>query len=97
MNLLQNLFKDEKVIIQEIHNSFDNAQDELLKQATSIIEQYKPNLSNKAERLEKLGFVNSETVVKNIDRKKVLISSKKDADLVNYYKTSYPFLKFLKE
>ena len=97
MNLLQNLFKDEKVIIQEIHDSFDNAQDELLKQATSIIEQYKPNLSNKAERLEKLGFVNSETVVKNIDRKEVLISSKKDADLVNYYKTSYPFLKFLKE
>ncbi len=31
MNLLQNLFKDEKVIIQEIHDSFDNAQDELLK------------------------------------------------------------------
>ena len=97
MNLLQNLFKNEKIIIQEIHDSFDNAQDELLKQATSIIEQHKPNLSNKAERLEKLGFVNSETVLKNLDRKEVLISSKKDADLVNYYKTSYPFLKFLKE
>lgn len=97
MNLLQNLFKDEKVIIQEIHDSFDNAQDELLKQATSIIKQHKPKLSDKAERLEKLGFVNSETVVKNLTNKEVLISSKKDADLVNYYKTSYPFLKFLKE
>ena len=97
MNLLQNLFKDEKVTIQEIHDSFDNAQDELLKQATSIIKQHKPKLSDKAERLEKLGFVNSEPVVRNLTNKEVLISSKKDADLVNYYKTSYPFLKFLKE
>lgn len=97
MNLLRKITKKEKEIIQEIHDSFDNAQDELLKQATYIIEQHKPKSSDKAERLEKLGFVNSETVIKNLANKEVLISSKKDADLVNYYKTSYPFLKFLKE
>lgn len=97
MNLIKNLFKSEKQIIQEIHDSFDGAQDELLKQAISIIEQHKPELNDKAERLEKLGFIQSKSVVSNIESRKALISSKKDADLVNYYKTSYPFLKFLKE
>jgi len=105
MNLLQKMFKnekvdvqvDEKVIIQEIHDSFDNAQDELLKQALSIIELHEPLLSQKAERLQKLGFASSKTVLKNNTEKKTLITSQNDADLVNYYKTSYPFLKFLKE
>lgn len=92
-----NLFKDEKVIIQEIHDSFDNAQDELLRQATRIINLHTPKDNNKAERLKKLGFTQSEIVVKRAKNEKLLVESKKDADLVNYYKTNYPFLKFLKE
>lgn len=97
MNLLQNIFKDEKVLIQEIHDSFDNAQDELLKQAIFIIEQQIDKISDKAERLNKLGFVSSKIVLQNRTEKQILIGSANDADLVNYYKNAYPFLKFLKE
>lgn len=97
MNLLQSIFKDEKVIIQEIHDSFDNAQEELLKQAHRIIGANKPLVSDKAERLEDLGFVKSKDVVKNIEIKYDLLESEYDAELVNYYKSTYPFLKFLKE
>ena len=45
MNLLNTLFKSEKQVIQEIHDSFDNAQEELLAQATEVIERHKPNRS----------------------------------------------------
>lgn len=95
MNPFKN--KTEKQIIQEIHDSFDNAQDELLRQATFIIEKHQPSLNKQAETLEKLGFIKSKTVLKNLKTKKIILKSKEDADLVNHYKTSYPFLKFLKE
>lgn len=92
-----NLFKNEKEVIQEIHDSFDNAQEELLQEANAIIGQYDTERVTKADRLEKLGFKKSLTVVENLKKKNVLLNSKKDADLVNYYKSTYPFLKFLKE
>ncbi len=102
MKAITNLFKvapvkTEQEIIQEIHDSFDNAQEELLSQAMAIINNHSLSDTSKADRLEALGFTRSKTVVKNIENKKVLVESKKDADLVNYYKQTYPFLKFLKE
>ncbi|MGH1338594.1 MAG: hypothetical protein ACRBFS_20940 [Aureispira sp.] len=97
MKLLKRLFKNEREIIQEIHNSFDNAQENLLKEAEGIIMSHSKCLNPKADRLEKLGFKNCEAVVQNLKAKKQLISSKQDAELVSYYKHTYPLLKFLKE
>ena len=87
----------EQEIIQEIHDSFDNAQEDLLNQAMAIINSHDITKSTKAERLQALGFTSSKVVIDNIETQKVLLASKKDAELVNYYKQTYPFLKFLKE
>jgi len=89
------IFKTEKQVIEEIHSSFDNAQEELLAQALKIMNA--TVVDDKAERLEKIGFTSSKTVLKNKDKREALVKSKEDADLVNYYKQNYPFLKFLKE
>lgn len=97
MNILERLSKSENDIIQEIHDSFDNAQDELLEQANEIISRFNPDYGEKALRLKNLGFTSTREVVNYEGKNKDLVSSKKDADLVNYYKASYPFLKFLKE
>jgi hypothetical protein len=103
MNLLRNKFKvskpkTEQEIIREIHDSFDRAQDELLAQAKEIIGQIESKDSDieKGERLKALGFISSKTVKEVEVKKSKLLESKKDADLVEYYKRTYPFQKFLK-
>lgn len=95
MNLLQRIFKNDNSIIQEIHDSFDKAQDQLLEEAIAIINSHCP--SDKADRLEKLGFVNSKVVKHHQEKQKTFLKSKEDAELVKHYKFNYPFLKFLKE
>lgn len=100
MITLKNLFgsrKSEQEIIQEIHDSFDNAQDELLIQARKIIVETTSNISGKGERLKALGFSASKVIAKEEKEKQKLLKSKEDARLVEYYKNTYPFLKFLKE
>lgn len=108
MNLLKNLIfeKDEQVVIAEIHNEFDTAEDRLLKQANEILSELNPTphekIEEKAERLHKLGFVNT-PIVKNAEvikkeRKKIetqIVKTKSEAELIQYYKFNYPFLKFL--
>jgi hypothetical protein len=103
MNLLRNKFKTskpktEQEIIQEIHDSFDTAQDKLLAQAKEIIGQFESDDNiQKADRLKDLGFISSKAVIEGEKNKSKLIASKKDAELVEYYKRTYPFQKFLKE
>lgn len=89
------LFKSENQIIQEIHNSFDNAQEELLAQAYKIISS-KGIAEEKGSRLVKLGFVNSTTAKTYKEREKLYLTSTKDVQGVEYYKQKYPFTKFLK-
>lgn len=96
MHLLDGFTKSDKEIIEEIHSSFDNAQEELLQQAMKIINDTKSNLSSKAERLEAIGFTASELVKRNKANKGTILESSNDAELVNYYKQNYPFQKFLK-
>jgi len=95
-------------IIKEIHNSFDIAEDKLLKEAEDMLESLnittETKLEEKAERLEKIGFINSKHVVKNKEIKQKiqknqesLVKTKQFADLIRYYKREYPFQKFLTE
>lgn len=98
MKNLLSVFKSETQIIQEIHNSFDNAQDELLSQAKAIIESCENNDHlSKAERLKAIGFTQTELVKSAEKQKQRLVESRSDAELVEYYKQNYPFQKFLKE
>ena len=95
--MITTLLKPQQKIIKEIHDSFDNAQEHLLAESLSIIGKCENKDFDKAERLQKLGFVNSETVTKTEKERQQILKSREDAELVQYYKQEYPFLKFLKE
>lgn len=95
-------------LIAEIHNEFDTAQDRLLKQAEEIIlSATAPFISKEAEigeRLAKVGFVNTpfakefESLNKKRDESRTLVvKTSEQANLITYYKSAYPFLKFLTE
>lgn len=89
--------KSEAEIIEEIHASFDLAQDELLRQAQQVLaENVIPESQRlKAENLRRLGFTSTADVRKlnELDRK--TDESKRIEETVVYYKQKYPFLKFL--
>lgn len=89
------LLKSSNEIVKEIHHAFDSAQERLLLEAKEIINS--TFIDNKAERLEKAGFINSERVVSYNKNKKRLVENKEQADLIEYYKATYPFHKFITE
>lgn len=102
------IFKDSQTVIKEIHNAFDSAQDRLLKDAENILSTVKPNekseIEDKAERLERLGFTSSLAVKEasgireqRKEKETLIVKSRGEAELISYYKHTYPFLKFLTE
>lgn len=106
--LIKNIFriKSSDEIVKQIHNEFDTAGDNLLKQAQAILEKIaKENidetLEKKAKFMEDIGFTNSKLVIdinnKKMKIKKIKDNAESDAQIVMYYKDKYPNLKFLKE
>ena len=106
--LIKNIFrkKTSDDLVREIHNEFDTAGDNLLKQAQAILEKIaKENidetLEKKAKFMEDIGFTNSKLVIdinnKKMNIKKIKDNAESDAQIVMYYKDKYPNLKFLKE
>lgn len=95
--MLKNLFKSSDVIVQQIHDEIDQAQDNLLAEAKKIIyekeKEFGENVEEKSKRLALLGFMKSE-VVRQADG---LVKTKQDAELIGYYKQNYPFQKFITE
>lgn len=82
--------------VEKIHQEIDTAEDRLLTEAKRIIA-LNTDTGDKAERLERIGFVNSELVVKNKGKKQAFVKNKEQAQLIEYYKQNYPFQKFLTE
>lgn len=103
---MKNLFKSQEALIAEIHEAFDSAQDRLLLQAKEMLIQV-PEVSRTEEvayRLESLGFTQTPTAKKGKELKESrevaknqIVKTKEEAELINYYKSNYPFLKFLTE
>jgi hypothetical protein len=91
------LFKTQEQLIAEIHHEFDSAQERLLQEAVTVLNSTAKALPQIAERLEKVGFINTPTAKKGKEVASQLVSSKEQADLIQYYSTSYPFMKFLTE
>lgn len=101
--------KSEQQVIEEIHHAFDTAQDRLLKQAQdilskSVIPDFDEKVIQQSERLKKLGFINTQMAKegdKLLEKKtkatQQVVSTKEEADLILYYQSKYPFLKFLTE
>ena len=102
------LFKSQETLIKEIHNEFDTAEDRLLKQADDIIAELniptESKIEERASRLSKIGFVKSEPVKqadslvkKRKDISNTIVKNKEQAELIKYYKHTYPFIKFITE
>jgi hypothetical protein len=91
------LFKTQEQLIAEIHHEFDSAQERLLQEAVTVLQSTAKALPQIAERLEKVGFINTPTAKKGKEVASQLVSSKEQADLIQYYSTAYPFMKFLTE
>jgi hypothetical protein len=98
--------KTEQQIVAEIHNEFDTAEDRLLEQADNLLAELniptETSIELKADKLTKLGFVNSEVVLQasglkeqRSNQQRVLVSTMQQAKLIRYYKQNYPFQKFL--
>ena len=103
--LLSKVFntKTDQEIIAEIHNAFDTAEDRLLCQAKQILDSIeisaKSNIEEKAERLNALGFNNSQSVREAVSLKEkrkenesLVVKTQAEAEVINYYKLTYPFL-----
>lgn len=107
-NIFKQPQKTEREIIAEIHHAFDSAENRLLQEANDILK--KTTIKDisieekRAERLKKVGFTNTPTS-KNADALKQerikaqekIVTTQAQADLITYYKRTYPFLKFLTE
>lgn len=89
--------KSEQQIVTEIHNEFDTAEDRLLKEADGLLTELnlmtEEKMQAKANRLIALGFVNSQPV-KWVSQNS-LVKTREQAELIRYYKQTYPFQKFL--
>lgn len=102
------MFKSQQQLIEEIHNEFDSAQERLLSEAKQILSsKFVDDVSleeKQAERLKRIGFTSvplvkkAEVISKEKEKtKKLLVETEEQARLIEYYKQSYPFLKFLTE
>lgn len=97
------LFKTQAQLIQEIHNAFDTAQDRLLSEAHEII--LKANTAEQPveilhDRLKAVGFTKT-PITKQVEeikkQRELVVKTHDEAKLIEYYKQTYPFLKFLTE
>lgn len=75
-------------IVQEIHDAFDSAQERLLTEAKAMLSGENTEIG---ERAKKIGFTNT-PAAKKFDS---LVKTKQQAEMIEYYKMAYPFLKFL--
>ncbi len=93
-------------LIAQIHNEFDTAEDRLLQQANDILKSLElkdtNGLADKAMRLKNIGFVNVPVVkelavITEINKKIEIkqVSTKEQTELIQHYKFTYPFQKFL--
>lgn len=88
---------NEKQLIEKIHGEFDSAEDRLLKEANYILSSQNTSVIDVSERLKAIGFVNTPTAKKGAETKQQLVKSRNEAELIEYCKLNYPFMKFLTE
>lgn len=86
--------KSEKEIIQEIHDSYDDANINILNWAYNIINNQNEDVK-KGERLAKLGFINTFKAITSKKEIQLKLEAEKKAKLIEYYNINYPFNKFI--
>ena len=89
--------KSDQQVIEEIHNEFDTAHDRLYDYAMQIINDCGMHDTKKAELLKKHGFTSNKLVVDYEKNFGIKSMSEQEANVIQHYKRTYPFLKFLTE
>jgi hypothetical protein len=84
-------------IVDEIHNEFYTAGENILNEATSLLKELEQKDLAKGERLASLGFSKTREAVAAIESKNKIANTKEIADLVVYYQHNYPNNKFITE
>lgn len=84
-------------IVDEIHNEFFTAGDNILDEAKSLLSQLETQDIAKGKRLAALGFGKTREAVAAIETENKLATTKEIAELVVYYKVNYPNNKFITE
>jgi hypothetical protein len=84
-------------IVDEIHNEFYTAGENILNEATSLLKELEQKDLAKGERLASLGFSKTREAVVAIESKNKIANTKEIADLVVYYQHNYPNNKFITE
>lgn len=101
-----NLFKKQNVevktsnypaIVDEIHNEFFTAGDNILDEAKSLLTQLETQDIAKGKRLAALGFGKTREAVAAIETENKLATTKEISELVMYYRINYPNNKFITE
>lgn len=106
--MLSNLFKNPNKIVQEIHNEIDSAQDRLLDETDLLLKELKiqteSDINHKVERLCKIGFIKSKSVIEyqnlqfSLSKQKQKFNEIVDiSNNIRYFKNKYPLQKFLTE
>jgi len=83
------------VLVQEIHDAIDIAEDLLLKEAQSRIGTTQIADKSHVDLMIELGFTNADIVKKTQEKEEELVKNQQIAERVLYYKRTYPFTKFL--
>jgi hypothetical protein len=84
-------------VVEDIHNEFFTAGDNVLLEATSLLKELETKDLAKGKRLASLGFGKTREAVAAIETQNKLTTTKEIANLVMYYKREYPFNKFITE
>jgi hypothetical protein len=88
----------EQEIIAEIHTAIDTAQDRLLNEAKAILASGKHEKEiGLADRLMALGFISTPLAKLGFVKRKELEMTHEQAEIIEYHKRVYPFMKFLPE
>jgi hypothetical protein len=84
-------------IVEEIHDKFERAADELLEEAKRILKDQSSLDRNRMKMLASLGFTSTKDYVDNTQHLARIILSEEQIEFINYYKQNYPLNKFITE
>ncbi len=84
-------------IVEEIHNEFFTAGDDILAEATCLLKELELKDLSKGKRLAALGFGKTREAVVAVETENKLATTKQIAEGVMYYKRNYPNNKFITE
>lgn len=92
---LSNDRKKELKVVEEIHNEFDSAADQLLKEAQKILAEVDVPDDESAQKLAVLGFTSVPVVIQERNRKHTLEENKARVEVMEKYKKLYPYNNFI--